>query len=375
VLPVQHLNGYKIANPTVLARIPTDELTSLLRGYGYEPHFVGGDDPTDVHEQLAITLDEVLDTIAAIQHNARGAATSVGRPARPMIVLRTPKGWTGPAEVDGVQVEGTFRAHQVPLSESRTNAGHRAQLELWLRSYRPEELFDQDGQLIPALRALAPHGTRRMSANPNANGGLLLRDLVMPDFRQHAVEVDRPAAESSEATKVLGAFLRDTITANPDCSGVAGADRVAELSADIARVAPGPQRLLPPGSRVHRPHGQQEGRDRACLAAAGHQHPVVDHRPLPAQPPLRHRGRQQPTLNYLTIDEAVAHCTRGFGSWPWAGTADDELDVVLACAGDVPTRETLAAADLLRTHLPGLNVQVVNVVDLIRLQSETEHPH
>jgi xylulose-5-phosphate/fructose-6-phosphate phosphoketolase len=219
VLPVQHLNGYKIANPTVLARIPTDELTSLLRGYGYEPHFVGGDDPTDVHEQLAITLDEVLDTIAAIQHNARGAATSVGRPARPMIVLRTPKGWTGPAEVDGVQVEGTFRAHQVPLSESRTNAGHRAQLELWLRSYRPEELFDQDGQLIPALRALAPHGTRRMSANPNANGGLLLRHLVMPDFRQHAVEVDRPAAESSEATKVLGAFLRDTITANPDCSG------------------------------------------------------------------------------------------------------------------------------------------------------------
>ncbi len=469
VLPVLHLNGYKIANPAVLARIPTDELTSLLRGYGYEPHFVDGDDPAEVHEQLATTLYTVLDDIAAIQHHARSGAP-VSRPVWPMIVLRTPKGWTGPKEVDGLPVEGTFRAHQVPLSETRTNAEHRAQLEQWLRSYRPEELFDQDGQLIPALQALAPHGTRRMSANPHANGGRLLRDLVMPDFRGHAVPVDRPAVESSEATKVLGGFLRDIITANPDRFRIMGPDETASnrLSAVFeatdrtwnATTVPGDDHLAPDGRVMevlseHLCQGWLEGYLLTgrhglfnCYEAFIHiidsmvnQHakwlkttrgipwraPIAslnylltshvwrqDHNGFSHQDPgfidhmvnkkseivrvylppdtntllsiadhcLRSRhyvnvivAGKQPTLNYLTIDEAVAHCARGLGIWPWAGTADDEPDVVLACAGDVPTLETLAAADLLRTHLPELKVRVVNVVDLMRLQSETEHPH
>jgi len=469
VLPVLHLNGYKIANPTVLARIPTEELASLLRGYGYEPHFVGGDDPVEVHELLATTLDTVLDDIAAIQHRARTGA-SADRPVWPMIVLRTPKGWTGPKEVDGVAVEGTFRAHQVPLSETRTNAEHRAQLEQWLRSYRPEELFDQSGQLIPALRALAPHGTRRMSANPHANGGRLLRDLVMPDFREHAVAVDRPGVESSEATKVLGAFLRDIITANPDRFRIMGPDETASnrLSKVFeatnrtwnATTVPGDDHLAPDGRVMevlseHLCQGWLEGylltgrhglfncyeafihiidsmvnqhakwlkttrtiAWRAPIASLNylltshvwrqdhngfsHQDPgFIDHMVnkkaeivrvyLPpdtntllsvADHCLRSRhyvnvivAGKQPTLNYLTIDEAVAHCARGLGIWSWAGSDDDEPDVVLACAGDVPTLETLAAADLLRTHLPELKVRVVNVVDLMRLQSDTEHPH
>lgn len=468
VLPVLHLNGYKIANPTVLARIPTDELTSLLRGYGYAPHFVDGDDPAEVHEQLATTLDTVLDDIAAIQQDAR-AGTPAGRPVWPMIVLRTPKGWTGPKEVDGVQVEGTFRAHQVPLSETRTNAGHRAQLEQWLRSYRPEELFDHTGRLIPALRALAPHGMARMSANPHANGGRLLRDLVMPDFRGHAVAVDRPGVESSEATKVLGAFLRDIITANPDRFRIMGPDETASnrLSAVFevtdrawnATTVPGDDHLAPDGRVMevlseHLCQGWLEGYLLTgrhglfnCYEAFIHiidsmvnQHakwlkttraipwraPIAslnylltshvwrqDHNGFSHQDPgfidhmvnkkaeivrvylppdtntllsvtdhcLRSRhyvnvivAGKQPTLNYLTMDEAVAHCARGLGIWSWAGT-DDEPDVVLACAGDVPTLETLAAADLLRTHLPELKVRVVNVVDLMRLQSESEHPH
>jgi xylulose-5-phosphate/fructose-6-phosphate phosphoketolase len=471
VLPVLHLNGYKIANPTVLARIPTDELTALLRGYGYEPHFVGGDDPTEVHEQLAATLDEVFDDIAAIQYNARGVAgTPVSRPVWPMIVLRTPKGWTGPKEVDGVPVEGTFRAHQVPLAETRTNAAHRALLEEWLRSYRPEELFDQAGRLVPALQALAPRGERRMSANPHANGGRLLRDLVMPDFRDHAVRVDRPAVESSEATKVLGAFLRDIITANPDRFRIMGPDETASnrLSTVFeatdrawnATTLPGDDHLAPDGRVMevlseHLCQGWLEGYLLTgrhglfnCYEAFIHiidsmvnQHakwlkttrgipwraPIAslnylltshvwrqDHNGFSHQDPgfidhmvnkkaeivrvylppdtntllsitdhcLRSRhyvnvivAGKQPTLNYLTIDEAVAHCVRGLGIWPWAGTADDEPDVVLACAGDVPTLETLAAADLLRTHLPELKVRVVNVVDLMRLQSDSEHPH
>jgi xylulose-5-phosphate/fructose-6-phosphate phosphoketolase len=469
VLPVLHLNGYKIANPTVLARIPTDELTSLLRGYGYEPHFVDGDEPAEVHEQLASTLDVVLDDIAAIQRDAR-AGTPVSRPAWPMIVLRTPKGWTGPKEVDGVAVEGTFRAHQVPLSQTRTNAEHRAQLEQWLRSYRPEELFDQSGQLIPTLRALAPHGTRRMSANPHANGGRLLRDLVMPDFRDHAVAVDRPGVESSEATKVLGAFLRDIITANPDRFRIMGPDETASnrLSAVFeatdrtwnATTVPGDDHLAQNGRVMevlseHLCQGWLEGYLLTgrhglfnCYEAFIHiidsmvnQHakwlkttrgipwraPIAslnylltshvwrqDHNGFSHQDPgfidhmvnkkaeivrvylppdtntllsvadhcLRSRhyvnvivAGKQPTLNYLTIDEAVAHCARGLGIWPWAGTDDDEPDVVLACAGDVPTLETLAAADLLRTHLPELKVRIVNIVDLMRLQSESEHPH
>jgi transketolase N-terminal domain/subunit len=226
VLPVLHLNGYKIASPTVLARIGDDELTELMRGYGYDPHYVVGDDPAAVHRQLAATLDEVCDRVAAIQQQAR-SGDAADRPTWPMIVLRTPKGWTGPKEVDGVPVEGTFRSHQVPLDQTRSNAQHRTLLEQWLRSYRPEELFDDTGALIPALRALAPSGGRRMSANPHANGGLLLRELTMPDFRDYAVPVDRPAVELSEATQVLGVFLRDITARNRDRFRIMGPDETA----------------------------------------------------------------------------------------------------------------------------------------------------
>ena len=258
VLPVLHLNGYKIASPTVLARIPDDELAALMRGHGYDPHFVVGEDPADVHQQLAATLDEVLDDIATIQHEAREATGSPAvRAVWPMIVLRTPKGWTGPKEVDGVPVEGTFRSHQVPLAETRSNAEHRDLLEQWLRSYRPEELFDSAGQLSQRLQAFAPKGQRRMSANPHANGGLLLRDLAMPDFRDYAVPVDHPAAESSEATRVLGAFLRDIIARNPDRFRIMGPDETASnrLSAVFeetnrawnATTLPGDDHLSPDG--------------------------------------------------------------------------------------------------------------------------------
>ncbi|MGD0687376.1 MAG: phosphoketolase family protein, partial [Streptosporangiaceae bacterium] len=277
VLPVLHLNGYKIANPTVLARVPERELAELMRGYGYQPYFVTGDDPAAVHQQLAVTLDEVLDVIAAIQHDARAAAGNAraaagnggaagprgdrtGTPPRaawPMIVLNTPKGWTGPKVVDGLPVEGTFRAHQVPLADTRGNAEHRKLLEQWMRSYRPEELFDEAGQLTGELRALAPAGDRRMSANPHANGGLLLRDLAMPDFRDYAVTVDRPAAGFSEATRVLSAFLRDIIARNPGRFRLMGPDETMSnrLSAVFeqtdrawdAITVPGDDHLAPDG--------------------------------------------------------------------------------------------------------------------------------
>jgi xylulose-5-phosphate/fructose-6-phosphate phosphoketolase len=471
VLPVLHLNGYKIANPTVLARIPQDELAALMRGYGYDPHFVVGDDPMEVHGQLAATLDEVMDDIAAIQHDARDAA---GKPPRhvlwPMIVLRTPKGWTGPKEVDGVAVEGTFRAHQVPLAETRGNAKHRALLEQWMRSYRPEELFDPTGRLIPQLQALAPQGMRRMSANPHANGGQLLRELAMPDFRDYAVPVDHPAVEMSEATRVLGGFLRDIIAGNPDRFRIMGPDETASnrLSAVFeqtdrawdAATVPGDDHLSRDGRVMevlseHLCQGWLEGYLLTgrhglfnCYEAFIHiidsmvnQHakwlkttrgipwraPIAslnyllsshvwrqDHNGFSHQDPgfidhvvnkkaeivrvylppdtntllsvtdhcLRSRhyvnvivAGKQPALTYLGMDEAVAHCTRGLGIWRWAGNTDGEPDVVLACAGDVPTLETLAAADLLRTHLPDVRVRVVNVVDLMRLQPAAEHPH
>ena len=479
VLPVLHLNGYKIANPAVLARIPDDELAALMRGYGYDPHFVAGDDPAAVHRQLAATLDEVLDAVAAIQHGARGAAgprhggagaQAAARPAWPMIVLRTPKGWTGPKEVDGVQVEGTWRAHQVPLAETRGNAAHRELLEQWLRSYRPGELFDATGRLVPQLRALAPRGDRRMSASPHANGGLLLRDLVMPDFRRYAVPVDRPAVESSEATRVLGAFLRDIIAANPGRFRLMGPDETASnrLSAVFevtdrawdATTLPGDDHLSPDGRVMevlseHLCQGWLEGYLltgrhglfncyeafihivdsmfnqhakwlkvtraipwRAPVASLNyllashvwrqdnngfsHQDPgFIDHVInkkaeivrvyLPpdtntllsvADHCLRSRNYvnvvvagKQPALTYLNMEQAIAHCTRGLGIWPWAGTTDGEPDVVLACAGDIPTLEILAAADLLRTHLPELKVRVINVVDIMRLEPDTEHPH
>jgi xylulose-5-phosphate/fructose-6-phosphate phosphoketolase len=469
VLPVLHLNGYKIASPTLLARIPRDELAQLLTGYGYQPYFVEGNDPFEVHRALAATLDTVLDRIADIQQTARSSVTA-DRPAWPMIVLRTPKGWTGPKMVDGMAVEGTWRAHQVPLAETRTNAAHRGLLEGWLRSYRPEELFDATGRLVPELQALAPTGTRRMSANPHANGGLLLRPLKMPDFHDYAVPVEEPATVSSEATRVLGEFVRDVIVANPDRFRLMGPDETASnrLTAVFAatnrawnaQLIPGDDLLAPDGRVMevlseHLCQGWLEGYLltgrhglfncyeafihivdsmfnqhakwlktsraipwRAPIASLNyllsshvwrqdnngfsHQDPgFIDHVInkksqivrvyLPpdtntllsvADHCLRSRdyvnliiAGKQPALSYLGMDEAIAHCTRGLGIWPWASNTDGEPDVVLACAGDVPTLETLAAAYLLNEHLPELKVRVINVVDLMRLEPDTEHPH
>lgn len=469
VLPILHLNGYKIANPTVLARIPQEELESLFLGYGYRPITVAGDDPTNVHQQLATALDEAVDQIGAIQRAARLDGER-GRPLWPMIVLRTPKGWTGPSEVDGRQVEGTWRSHQVPLSETRTNPDHLAQLETWLRSYRPEELFDESGALRPELRALAPSGNRRMSANPHANGGLLLRGLDLPAFSNYAVCVDKPATETAEATKVLGTFLRDVIVHNSDRFRVMGPDETASnrLSAVfeatgkawLAEVGPDDENLSADGRVMevlseHLCQGWLEGylltgrhglfncyeafvhivdsmlnqhakwlsssrqlpwrRPIASLNylltshvwrqdhnGASHQDPgFIDHvankRPEVVRvylPPdantllsvadhcLRSRqyinvivAGKQPALTYLDMDTAIAHCTRGLGIWDWASNAAGEPDVVLACAGDIPTLETLAAADILRREIPQLQVRVINVVDIMRLQPATEHPH
>ncbi len=469
VLPVLHLNGYKIANPTVLARIPETELAALLRGYGHDPFFVEGDDPTSVHQALAATLDEVLDRIGDFQDAARTGARNT-RPAWPMIVLRTPKGWTGPKTVDGLAVEGTWRAHQVPLAQTRTDAGHRDLLEQWLRSYRPEELFDAEGRLVGQLQALAPRGELRMSASPHANGGVLLRELILPDFRDYAVDVAQPGVESSSATGMLGEFLRDVITANPDNFRLMGPDETASNRLQAVfeqtdrawdgQTLPGDDHLAPDGRVMevlseHLCQGWLEGYLLTgrhglftCYEAFIHivdsmfnQHakwlkttnhipwraPVAslnyllsshvwrqDHNGLSHQDPgfIDHvvnkkaevvrvylppdtntllsvtdhclRSRQyvnvivagkQPALTYLNMTDAIAHCTRGVGIWPWAGTDDDDPDVVLACAGDTPTLETLAAADLLRIHLPDLRVRVINVVDLMRLQPESEHPH
>jgi xylulose-5-phosphate/fructose-6-phosphate phosphoketolase len=457
VLPVLHLNGYKIANPTVLARIPEAELLELMRGYGHDPIVVAGDDPADVHQQLAGALDRAMDSIAAIQEAARDGVQTA-RARWPMIVLRTPKGWTGPDRVDGHDVEGTWRSHQVPLAET------------WLRSYRPEDLFDETGRLVPSLRALVPAGARRMSANPHANGGRLLRDLVMPDFREFAVDVSRPATELSEATRVLGQLLAAVIEENPDRFRLVGPDETASnrLGAVFeqtdrawdALMIPGDDSLAPDGRVMevlseHLCQGWLEGYLltgrhglfncyeafihivdsmfnqhakwlkstrripwRAEIASLNylltshvwrqdnngfsHQDPgfldhVVDKKSeivrvyLPpdtntllsvADHCLRSRdyvnvivAGKQPALTYLTIDEAVAHCTRGLGIWPWASNDDGEPDVVLACCGDIPTLETLAAADLLRQHAPDLKVRVINVVDLMRLEPDTEHPH
>lgn len=469
VLPILHLNGYKIANPTVLARIPQSELESLLRGYGYRPITVAGDDPAVVHQLLAAALDDAFDDIAAIWRAARTEGSSM-RPVWPMIVLRTPKGWTGPKVVDGHQVEGTWRAHQVPLAQTRTDPEHRRQLEEWLRSYRPAELFDSSGRLLPELSALAPHGDRRMSANPHANGGLLLRDLDLPDFRDYAVPVTRPATEMHEATRVLGTFLRDVIDRNRDRFRLMGPDETASnrLSAVfdttdrvwLSETVPGDDHLAPDGRVLevlseHLCQGWLEGylltgrhglfncyeafvhivdsmfnqhakwlavsRElpwRQPIASlnylltshvwrqdhngASHQDPgfidlVANKRPEVVRvylPPdantllsvadhcLRSRNYvnvivagKQPALAYLDMPAAVAHCTRGLGIWEWAGTTTGEPDVVLACAGDIPTLETLAAADILRDELPDLAVRVVNVVDIMRLQPTTEHPH
>jgi len=469
VLPVLHLNGYKIANPTVLARIPERELVSLLEGYGWRPIVVAGDEPMRVHQAFAAALDEALDEIAEIQRAAREDGLTE-RPQWPMLVLRTPKGWTCPKEVDGLPVEGTWRAHQLPVTDVRDNPDHLRLLEDWLRSYRPEELFDDAGRPIPELVELPPRGEMRMSANPNANGGELLRDLVLPDFREYAVEVAAPGTTFSEATRVLGGFLRDVVAVNEDDFRLFGPDETASNRLDDvltatnkvweAEIEPTDEHLGRQGRVVevlseHLCQGWLEGYLLTgrhglfnCYEAFIHivdsmfnQHakwlkvtrqipwrrPIAslnyllsshvwrqDHNGFTHQDPgfidhvvnkkaevirvylppdantllsvadhcLRSRdyvnvivAGKQPALNYLSMEEAIIHCTRGAGIWEWASNDEGVPDVVLACCGDVPTLETLAAAALLRQHLPELGVRVVNVVDLMRLQAESEHPH
>jgi xylulose-5-phosphate/fructose-6-phosphate phosphoketolase len=470
VLPVLHLNGYKIANPTVLARITRDELRALLEGYGYAPRFLEGSDPDTMHQLMAAVLDEVLDEIAEIQRRAR-AENDLTRPRWPMIVLQTPKGWTGPKVVDGLPVEGTWRAHQVPLAEVRTNPEHLAQLEEWMQSYRPEELFDEAGAVRPEITALAPTGDRRMSANPHTNGGLLTRELELPDFRDYAVDVPAPAETSTEATHALGVWLRDVIKANPDRFRLMGPDETAsnrlqsvfEVTNRMweAEQLPTDDHLSPDGRVMevlseHLCEGWLEGYLLTgrhglfnCYEAFIH---IIDsmfnqhakwlkttrqipwRRPLPSLnyllsshvwrqdhngfshqdpgfidhvvnkkaevirvylPPdancllsvadhcLRSRhyvnlivAGKQPALDYLTMDQAIAHCARGIGIWEWASNDQgQEPDVVMACAGDIPTLETLAATSILRKRVPDLKIRVVNVVDLMRLEPDTEHPH
>ena len=478
VLPILHLNGYKIANPTVLARIPPAELRALLEGYGYAPRFVEGDDPETMHELMASTLDEVVAEIAEIQRRAREDADpgrdedpTQPRPRWPMIVLRTPKGWTGPKVVDGLPAEGSFRSHQVPLADLAHSPEHLCQLEEWLASYRPEELFDEDGALRTELAELAPRGEQRMGANRHANGGVLLRELELPDFRDYAVEVPAPTASNSEPTRVLGAFLRDVISANPENFRIMGPDETASnrLGAvfEVTNRAWEAERLptddhLAPDGRVmevlseHLCQGWLEGYLLTgrhgffnCYEAFIHiidsmfnQHakwlkvtraipwraPVAslnyllsshvwrqDHNGFSHQDPgfidhvvnkkaeivrvylppdancllsvadhcLRSRdyvnvivAGKQPSLNYLPMEEAIAHCTRGVGIWEcFSNEGEQEPDVVLGCAGDVPTLESVAAAAILREHLPELKVRLVNVVDLMRLEPDSEHPH
>jgi xylulose-5-phosphate/fructose-6-phosphate phosphoketolase len=470
VLPILHLNGYKIASPTVLARIPERELAELIAGYGHTPVFVSGDEPERVHQDLAAALDWALDEISRIQHRARTEGDS-GRPSWPMIVLRTPKGWTGPKEVDGLPVEGTFRSHQVPVTDFRTKPDHVKILEDWLRSYRAEELFDKAGRLVTELAELPPRGPRRMSANPHANGGELLKDLHLPDFRDYAVDVPKPGTTTSEATRVLGTYLRDVIVRNQDNFRIVGPDETASNRltpvfettnrAWDADVVAGDDHLSPDGRVMevlseHLCQGWLEGylltgrhglfnsyeafihivdsmfnqhakwlkvtseipwrRSIASLNYLLSSHVWrQDHNGFTHQDPgfidhvinkkaevirvylapdantllsvadhcLRSRdyvnvivAGKQPALNYLSMDEAVAHATRGIGIWGWASNDHrGEPDVVMACAGDVPTLEVLAATDLLRRHFPELNVRVVNVIDLMRLQPPTEHPH
>jgi xylulose-5-phosphate/fructose-6-phosphate phosphoketolase len=472
VLPVLHLNGYKIANPTVLSRIPEDELLALMRGYGHAPYVVSGSDPTEMHQAFAATLDHCLDQIREIQREAKTARKQpVARRPWPMIVLRSPKGWTGPKEVDGHRVEGFFRSHQVPFADARKDDGHRKILESWMRSYGPEDLFDAHGAPAADIAALHPSGDRRMSASPHANGGLLLRDLAMPDFRDYAVEVTEPGTGAVESTRILGGFLRDVMSRNgssfrmfsPDENNSNRLQDVLEVTNRTwnAQTVPYDDHLAVDGRVMeilseHTCEGWLEGyllTGRhgffSCYEAFIHiidsmfnQHakwlkvtdgiewrrPIAslnylltshvwrqDHNGFSHQDPgfIDHvvnkkaavvrvylppdantllsvadhclRSRQyvnvivagkQPALQYLSMEDAVVHATKGIGIWNWAGTEDrGEPDVVIGCAGDVPTMEALAAVAFLRDAFPDLKIRFVNVVDLMRLQPEREHPH
>ena len=472
VLPILHLNGYKIANPTLLARIPQEELESLMVGYGYKPYWVEGSDPETMHQLMAATLDTAIGEIKAIQEKARTEGYS-GRPQWPMIVMKTPKGWTGPKEVDGKKTEDYWRSHQVPLSEMASKPGHVQLLEDWMKSYKPEELFDEKGKLIPELAELAPKGSRRMGANPHANGGLLLRDLKMPEFEEYAVDVQKPGTVMAEATRVCGRFLREVMKLNQENANfrIVGPDETASNRLDpvfevtnrvwAGEILPEDDHISPDGRVMevlseHLCQGWLEGylltgrhgffscyeafihiidsmfnqhakwlkttRDipwRRQIASLNylltshvwrqdhngfsHQDPgFIDHvinkkaevvriyLPPDANTLLsvtdhclrsRHYvnviiAGKQPALQYLDMDAAIKHCTAGIGIWEWASNdKGGEPDVVMACAGDVPTLETLAAVDILRRDYPDLKVRVVNVVDLMTLQPASEHPH
>ncbi|MEG4964407.1 MULTISPECIES: phosphoketolase family protein [unclassified Microcoleus] len=472
VLPILHLNGYKIANPTLLARIPREELESLMVGYGYKPYWVEGSDPETMHQLMAATLDTAIGEIKAIQEKARTEGYS-GRPQWPMIVMKTPKGWTGPKEVDGKKTEDYWRSHQVPLSEMASKPGHVQLLEDWMKSYKPEELFDEKGKLIPELAELAPKGDRRMGANPHANGGRLLRDLKMPEFEEYAVDVQKPGTVMAEATRVCGRFLREVMKLNHENANfrIVGPDETASNRLDpvfevtnrvwAGEILPEDDHISPDGRVMevlseHLCQGWLEGyllTGRhgffSCYEAFIHiidsmfnQHakwlkttndipwrrPIAslnylltshvwrqDHNGFSHQDPgfidhvinkkaevvrvylppdantllsvtdhcLRSRhyvnviiAGKQPALQYLDMDAAIKHCTAGIGIWEWASNdKGGEPDVVMACAGDVPTLETLAAVDILRRDYPDLKVRVVNVVDLMTLQPASEHPH
>jgi xylulose-5-phosphate/fructose-6-phosphate phosphoketolase len=472
VLPILHLNGYKISGPTVLARIPRDELEALFHGYGYTPYFVEGDDPLKMHQLMAATLDRVVAEIKRIQQEARTNGFKV-RPRWPMIILRSPKGWTGPKVVDGKQVEGTFRAHQVPVEEFASKPENLKILENWLKSYRPRELFDKNGRLIPELAELAPKGDRRMGANPNANGGLLLKELKMPDFRDYAVKVAVPGSLSTESTRVQGEFIRDVLQANaearnfrifsPDETASNRWNAVFEVTqrCSTAEVLPSDEAVGPNGRVMEMlSETQCEGWLEGYLLTGRHgffscyeafihiidsmfnQHakwleqasrvawrrPIAslnyllsshvwrqDHNGFSHQDPgfldhvmskkaefirvylppdantllsvtdhcLRSHNYvnvivagKQPELQWLDMDEAVKHCSAGLGIWEWASNdKGGDPDVVMACCGDIPTLETLAAVEILREHFPELKVRVINVVDLMTLQPHDEHPH
>jgi xylulose-5-phosphate/fructose-6-phosphate phosphoketolase len=472
VLPILHLNGYKIANPTLLARIPREELTELLRGYGWTPYFVEGDEPEIMHQAMAATLDAVTDQIRQIQSDAR-VKGNAARPRWPMIVLSSPKGWTGPKEIDGVPNEGTFRSHQVPLSIDAAHPAHLTQLESWLKSYRPEELFDADGRFHAELAELAPKGERRMGANPHANGGILLHDLRMPDFCEYAFDVTTPGIAGPGDTRVLAKFLRDVAKMNepqrnfrifgPDETISNGLQAVFDVTNRQweAETALNDEYLSPNGRVMemlseHQCEGWLEGYLLTgrhglfnCYEAFIHiidsmfnQHAKwlkvtsdipwrrkiaslnyllashvwrQDHNGFTHQDPgfidhvvnkkasvvrvylppdancllsvmdhcLRSRhyvnvviAGKHPAPQWLTMDDAVKHCTKGIGIWPWASNDQDgSPDVVMACCGDVPTLETLAAVSIMREHLPEMKIRVVNVVDLMKLEPNTEHPH